>query len=117
MRLTHHHVLSAPEVPDSPCHQRPQQHHLHHHIAHAAVARFGDNALPQRLTHIRRLFLLRLLGRIRRRFTVDMTGELEADTLRLALQGGVGEGDVPRWTGQLTALEIAGRARRCPRPR
>ncbi len=39
MRLTHHHVLSAPEVPDSPCHQRPQQHHLHHHIAHATVAR------------------------------------------------------------------------------
>ena len=32
-----------------------------------------------------------------------------ADTLRLALQGGVGEGEAPRWTGQLTALESAGR--------
>ena len=32
-----------------------------------------------------------------------------ADTLRLAVQGGVGEGDTPRWTGQLTALESAGR--------
>jgi translocation and assembly module TamB len=31
-----------------------------------------------------------------------------ADTLRLALQGGVGEGDTPRWSGQLTALETAG---------
>ncbi len=32
-----------------------------------------------------------------------------ADTLRLVLQGGRGEGDVARWTGQLTALESAGR--------
>ncbi|WEN41115.1 Translocation and assembly module subunit TamB [Thauera sp. GDN1] len=32
-----------------------------------------------------------------------------ADTLRLVLQGGLGEGDVPRWSGQLAALESAGR--------
>ncbi|MDX9886624.1 translocation/assembly module TamB domain-containing protein [Thauera sp.] len=32
-----------------------------------------------------------------------------ANTLRLAVQGGVDEGDMPRWTGQLTALETAGR--------
>jgi hypothetical protein len=27
-----------PEVPDRRSHQRAQQHHLHHHIAHATVA-------------------------------------------------------------------------------
>lgn len=32
-----------------------------------------------------------------------------ADTLRVLLQGGLGEGDSPRWSGQLAALESAGR--------
>lgn len=32
-----------------------------------------------------------------------------ADTLRLALQGGLGEGDALRWSGQLAALESTGR--------
>ena len=32
-----------------------------------------------------------------------------ADTLRLVLQGGVLEGDAPRWRGELAALETAGR--------
>jgi translocation and assembly module TamB len=32
-----------------------------------------------------------------------------ADTLRVLLRGGLGEGDTPRWSGQLAALESAGR--------
>lgn len=50
--------------------------------------------------------------RARHRLDADLaTPKVEgvADTLRLALEGGLPAGEVPRWSGRLAALEVGGR--------